>query len=804
MPRPRRPGAPEPKRRSRKGCWPCKARKVKCGEEKPSCLNCQRQGEDCDYSVRLNWGGRTKRSSVDSPNSQSSGHGGSVISFSEPVTFNTTSSAQLPTSVTSIPADVGQPATFASPGAISPGTTASVGIFESPKPPSGSDVTSPSQLELQFTTWPEQSSPLTTSTSSEPLSHYPFGQHAFDSVSYTAPADQGSNLRSFSVFNLQPSSVSQPVSFLRGSLEESSHPPGSPTFQNDNNQFAGDVQISDFEHGTGYHMPERGGTSQNSPAAGELASLLSSPHGISMPETSTSSPSAHGLTPTILASSYDRHRGSIHNSRAPSRNEQAADNSSVAQNKWKAYLTSVTDNYGLDSGRPDRDLSFNNDHAAIDINNALDLTSSRWRSEDAGSSPQPFSHNPDCSGYYVSPVPVNIPRYLSPLPSTLLENPINLMYFHHFINHTSRMLVPHDCEDNPFMSVLPSMAIGDPNLLNLLLAYSASHRARYLGHPEPANRIAHWVSDVFPSLRMALEVSNEDITDSHLATAIMLVSLKIVSPGTFEVPITWQSHLKLARGLFMARSERIARPGNRIGAFFARWLGYIDTVGALSCRQAGPPLMLYQSVLRTCCSPDQYDEFQVDCFTGFTPRTGVFLLRLAQLVQQCDNQRFDEMGNFCRNWHPSADIVMEAHAVLGDFEDLGERAHDNPHHHLGVEALEMMATQEAFRCAGLLHLHRRVLGSPSDSFAVKEALRKLVAALGRMRPGASTEVCSLLPIFTAGCESQDFTQRTKLLDRFMVLEKSGLKQIQDARQLMQRCWKEKLPWVALAEGQFLG
>jgi hypothetical protein len=198
-------------------------------------------------------------------------------------------------------------------------------------------------------------------------------------------------------------------------------------------------------------MPERGGTSQNSPAA-----LLSSPHGISMPETSTTSPSTHGLTPTILASSYDRHRGSIHSSRAPSRNDQAADNSSVAQNKWKAYLTSVTDNYGLDSGRPDRDLSFNNDHAAIDINNALDLTSSRWRKEDAGSSPQPFSHNPDCAGYYASPVPVNIPRYLSPLPSTLLENPINLMYFHHFINHTSRMLVPHDCEDNPFMSVLPS------------------------------------------------------------------------------------------------------------------------------------------------------------------------------------------------------------------------------------------------------------------------------------------------------------------------------------------------------------
>ncbi|KAK3082029.1 hypothetical protein LTS18_007526, partial [Coniosporium uncinatum] len=61
MPRPKREEAPSPKRRSRNGCWPCKARKVKCGEEKPKCLNCERQGETCDYSIRLNWGGRSKK-----------------------------------------------------------------------------------------------------------------------------------------------------------------------------------------------------------------------------------------------------------------------------------------------------------------------------------------------------------------------------------------------------------------------------------------------------------------------------------------------------------------------------------------------------------------------------------------------------------------------------------------------------------------------------------------------------------------------------------------------------------------------
>ncbi|KAI1166465.1 hypothetical protein F5B18DRAFT_48671 [Nemania serpens] len=37
---------------------PCKNRKIKCGEEHPVCVNCQRTGEACDYSIRLNWDGR--------------------------------------------------------------------------------------------------------------------------------------------------------------------------------------------------------------------------------------------------------------------------------------------------------------------------------------------------------------------------------------------------------------------------------------------------------------------------------------------------------------------------------------------------------------------------------------------------------------------------------------------------------------------------------------------------------------------------------------------------------------------------
>lgn len=45
-------------RRSRLGCHRCKRLKIKCTEERPTCANCQRINKECDYSIKLIWGGR--------------------------------------------------------------------------------------------------------------------------------------------------------------------------------------------------------------------------------------------------------------------------------------------------------------------------------------------------------------------------------------------------------------------------------------------------------------------------------------------------------------------------------------------------------------------------------------------------------------------------------------------------------------------------------------------------------------------------------------------------------------------------
>jgi hypothetical protein len=47
--------------RSRTGCWTCRTRKVKCGEERPACAQCTRLGHTCDYSARLSFRDDTPR-----------------------------------------------------------------------------------------------------------------------------------------------------------------------------------------------------------------------------------------------------------------------------------------------------------------------------------------------------------------------------------------------------------------------------------------------------------------------------------------------------------------------------------------------------------------------------------------------------------------------------------------------------------------------------------------------------------------------------------------------------------------------
>lgn len=326
------------------------------------------------------------------------------------------------------------------------------------------------------------------------------------------------------------------------------------------------------------------------------------------------------------------------------------------------------------------------------------------------------------------------------------------------------------------------MAIQDDNLLCLLLAYSASHRARFLHQPEPATRIALWVQDIFPSLRKALDDPNEIISNANLATAIMLASLEIISPKAFGISVPWQKHLDTARQIIAARGGthgmQTDSRKDKVTSFLWSWFAYLDVLGSLS------GISHLSSTWVLDYEIDGEDEYLIDCILGFTSRCVRLLAKTAVLAKICDAQRIKAESTVQNDWRPSKQTISVAEKLEHDLVE-SRRHPSKPCTHMqytGKEAYkgasqEMSATNEAFHWAGLIHLYRRVLGKSSDHPDVKNAVQEIHNLLSKVKRGSSTEACLLFPMFTAGCDTQDENQRASILERMKLVELVGMTQV---------------------------
>lgn len=478
--------------------------------------------------------------------------------------------------------------------------------------------------------------------------------------------------------------------------------------------------------------------------------------------------------------------------------------------------------YGIDRGFQDFDLGKNDDMNAIGGSSPLfqgefldtpleEPADYTWTEFGFGIDTKDAEEAD--GGYYSQPVSIFIPQDLEPLPDRLKDNPMNLLYFHHFINNTARALVPYDDPHaNPFRTILPQMAIKNDSLLALLLAYSASHRARVLNHPEPSLRIAFWVDDIFPALREALDDPGRNFSNANLATAIMLTSLEIVSPKFFGYDIPWQRHLGLAREVIMVR------PGGLRGfesnfrqdpvcSFLFSWAAYLDVIGSLT----GGPKDASSSWIFDYELDDIVDGYdEIDCIMGFTTRCCYLLAKIADLARKCDAERIGEDNDICKDWRPSKQVVEQADGLRNAvMESMRQDPVACKHiHKVGDvekwDKKEMEATNSAYHWAALVHLYRRILGRRSGDEDVQEAVENIIASLSRIRPSSTAESCLLFPMFTAGCETRSDHHRELILNRLMSAEKHGITQAHNARRLMQRVWSTKRPWETLLSTEFIG
>jgi hypothetical protein len=817
MPRPKKEGAGEPKKRSRTGCWPCKARKVKCGEEKPSCQNCVKAGETCDYSIRLNWGGRSRKDK-DANGADSGGY-----------TFVATPNPTAAAVATSLRNGGGHEHVFSAQRIVVSAPTgqqrpASKNNNRKSLPPtpdltpsgenSSAHIDPRLRLSNQQYQYPQQQQLTSRPPSEHTQQRPPSLQHTQSLPHFTSILDPGQAERS----PLTPIPNDFSWSPQHRSKRARLSPRASPIANQPSPVFALPQYPAQSEHtpASNYFTPHSINSIVNTPATPGSSIHSGSPYpGPAQASVSHEQPDLRRLSVKSLLS----------------------DPSDITDHTWSSSDSRRFRTYGFDRGLPDFDIPRNNDMAALGpLSPDLRRTSaavSEVSTSDGEMDLRQIAF--ERGGYYAQPVAVKIPRSLEPLPRELTSNPINLLYFHHFLNHTARIMVPHDCPENPLRGVLPQMAVRNNHLLHLLLAFSASHRSRLLGHPEPANRIADWMSDVLPALRQALnEPSSQVVSDpadpsslAPLATAIMLASLEIVSPDTFAVPISWQNHLHVARQMIVATGglHHLAQKAN--GArdkaifFLSRWFAYLDVLGSLSGSRHDQPL--YGAYLEDggglwLVNRDDEEIFKIDCFFGFSGRCIALLAAVAELAAECDKERIDSATRQPRpEWRPSEAVERKArelqnrliasascvyrgcmHSVPGDSPSLTYR--DMSEHDIA----EIFATNEASHWAGLIHISRRVLNLPHEHPSIQQCVHKVIENLSKVRRGSTAERCLLFAMFTAGCEAQSKSDRAIFEGRLEAVEGWGMCHVKRARRLMHRVWESGGSWEGLVEGEFFG
>lgn len=297
-------------------------------------------------------------------------------------------------------------------------------------------------------------------------------------------------------------------------------------------------------------------------------------------------------------------------------------------------------------------------------------------------------------------------------------------------------------------------------------------------------RIALWVQDIFPALRQALSDREQIISNTSLATAIMLASLEIISPTAFGYDIPWQRHLNLARDLMWRRLADLRRTKHgleedRVCAFLWSWFAYLDILGSLS---GGTPddnssrFWLLEYTMHSTAG----DQHEIDCIMGFTNRCVQILAQVAELARRCDEQRLRPNNDLQSAWSPSPACVRRAEQLERELMDsMAQPSHPCKHIRSieGRDKQEMALTNEAFHWAGLIHLHRRVLGKQLWHADIQVPVQRILSCMDSIRPGGTAETGFLFPMFTSGCNTLDEGQRKMIITRFKSAESNGMTQV---------------------------
>ncbi|KAJ5914763.1 hypothetical protein N7504_003646 [Penicillium tannophilum] len=390
-----------------------------------------------------------------------------------------------------------------------------------------------------------------------------------------------------------------------------------------------------------------------------------------------------------------------------------------------------------------------------------------------------------------SPFTQRIHYALSNNPAQLSSSPESRFFLHHYINTTADVIFPLSLTGNPLREDLLQSAMSNPHLLNAFLACACSHYARrHEDMPiQMESSIAKFTNSALNGLRRAMLDPKQAGKLETISTALALCTSDVIS-GDLS---TWRIHLsganKLILSAFQSSSEDAKTP---LQTFVIKWYALLDIFAGVSgLRKSSNPGGQYWS------SND--DDVYIDEWTGYSLDLIPIISRIGRMARiQQKKTRVTVVDDDSEDEEVDTQLREESLDEVRDMEDLiyslyNRTAHPSLVNHIDPatrrRAVEMQCIHRAFLYTALLHLYRRVQDLPKHHTKAVYAVHMVIETIQMIPRESSSNILTLWPVFTVGCETDDPVQRNIIEQRISKMESFGMGNVETARQAMHAYWE---------------
>ncbi|KAJ5701754.1 hypothetical protein N7488_009302 [Penicillium malachiteum] len=394
----------------------------------------------------------------------------------------------------------------------------------------------------------------------------------------------------------------------------------------------------------------------------------------------------------------------------------------------------------------------------------------------------------------IDPFAQQIHYALTTNPSQLTSSPESRFFLNHYINVTADVIFPLSLTGNPLREDLLRSAMSNPHLLNAFLACACSHYARrHEAMPiQLSNSIAKFTNRALNGLRLAMTDQNQAGKLETISTALALCTSDVIS-GDLS---TWRIHLTGANKLILSAFQNDKKPSssetdgrNPLETFVIKWYALLDIFAGVSgLRKSSNPDGRYWS--------SNEDESYIDEWTGYSLDLIPIISRIGRMAQtQRDKSRIMTLNEDPGEpTEPEIQDMEEINQMESLIYSLYDRtAHPQLVHSPDPEtrrrADEMQCIHRAFVYTALLHLYRRVQELPKYHEKAVYAVHMTIQMIQMIPRESSSNILTLWPVFTVGCETDDPVQRSIIESRISKMESFGMGNVETARQAMYAYWE---------------